>query len=397
MRKRVGAAVAALVVGTMLSGCWTQVGFDAGRTNWNPGEQALRSDNVHLLAMAWQTGVGASNAPISVGGVVYVSTRDGEVAAFDAGTGALRWRRDFYDGSVAAAPTFSSPAWHAGELLVPATFQGKGGLLHLDPADGSTLGGDLAGEPTTVVAIAGDEPAVLAGTTWPGGFGIAHISWKFEPTVISSPLERPGSDFAIVGERVMWSLGNRAQGFSAACPPYTDRPAPGCAPDWSTDLGGLPSTPTAVGSDAVAFTDDTGTLTVLDAATGEVRWIAETGITGAGPPTVAGDTILVTTAGGRLLAYAAEGCGAPECYTLWAGREQATASATPVATAELVFVPAPEGELAAYSLDGCGEPSCAPLIKKWAGNITHNVIVDDGHVFGVNREGTVTALSPADE
>jgi glucose dehydrogenase len=59
----------------------------------------LRSDNVHLMTTAWEAYPGGTNvnAPVSVGGVIYVTSYSGVVAALDAATGAIRWQRNIFD------------------------------------------------------------------------------------------------------------------------------------------------------------------------------------------------------------------------------------------------------------------------------------------------------------
>lgn len=394
MAKRIGAAIVALVLGTSLTGCWLQPRNGAGRTNWNRTERELHSGNVPSLAMAWEAYTfGQVNPPISVGGVVYVTTRNGRAAAFATASGDPLWHRDFYDGRIGAAPTLGSPAWHDGELLVPAmNLAGGGGLLRLDPADGSTVGGGLDGEATAAVAVAGGQVATMAGTPTSSGFGTAQVSWKFRAAVAFDPYRRTGEDFAIVGERVMWSLGRTAQGFSSACPSYPiGWPVTGCAPDWSTDLGGQPTTPAAAGAGAVVYADDTGTVTVLDAADGSVRWTAEVGAP-VSAPAVARDTILVAAGDGRLVAFAAGGCSASPCPPLWEGTLPTSSAAPPVVGGDVVYVGLGDHTIAAFAVEGCGADTCAPLTTVWAGESLSGPIVDDGLVIVGTGNGMVRAF-----
>ena len=398
MRKTVLRAAVALGLVVTLAGCqpWVQSGAGEGRTNWVEFEGRLRSDTVHLLERVWESpgatfGTNA-NEPVIVDGVVYVTTESGRVTAFDAATGDRRWERNFYDGQVEAAPDFGDPAWHAGELLVPA----MGGLLRLDAADGTTVGGSLDGEATIAVSVADGQVAPLAGTVSASGTGLAHIDWKFRPTAVFAPGFGTGHDFAVVGERVMWSQATSAQGFSAACPPNPT--APGCGPDWSTDLGAHPSTPAAVGDDGVVYADAGGTITVLDAATGAIRWTGALGAPGTAPA-VAGDTILVATSDGRLVAYAASGCGEPTCEPLWQGTLENGTSIAPIAGGDVAYVATASRKIAAFSLDGCGADTCAPLTTVgpvWAGNL-RGLAVSDGILIASADDGAVTAFGVPDQ
>ena len=400
MRKSVLRAAVALGLVVTLAGCqpWVQSGAGQGRTRWVEFEGTLRSDTVHLLELTWEGATFGTNAnaPVIVDGVVYVTTESGRVTAFDAVTGDRRWERDFYDGRVGAAPLFGDPAWHAGELLVPAMFQGAGGLLRLDAADGSTVGGSLDGEATIAVNVADGQAAPLAGTVSASGVGLAHIDWKFRPTAVFAPGFDIGHDFAVVGERVMWSQATSARGFSAACPPNPT--APGCGPDWSTDLGAHPSTPAAVGDDGVVYADAGGTVTVLEAASGAIRWTGALGAPG-NASAVAGDTILVATSDGRLVAYAAGGCGESTCEPLWQGTLENGTIIAPVVGGDVAYVAMSGRKIAAFSLDGCGADTCAPLTTVgpvWAGNL-RSLAVSDGVLIASADDGGIAAFTLPDQ
>jgi outer membrane protein assembly factor BamB len=74
----------------VLAGCdWSQYGFDAGHSGWNPTEHTITPANVGTLTARW-TGVGVQ--PVVGRGLVF-SNSAGALAAHDATTGALRWKR----------------------------------------------------------------------------------------------------------------------------------------------------------------------------------------------------------------------------------------------------------------------------------------------------------------
>jgi outer membrane protein assembly factor BamB len=374
----------------LLSGCWVQVGFDAGRTSWNEGESTITSENVAELVPLWDTeipGGSSLTAPVSANGRVFVTGAGVQVAGLDAGDGSLRWTHEINpEANVEAA------LWDRGAVLVPANVFTNGGLFKINGNDGRRISGDFGINLVTDLAHHDDRLASMIGDVAPG-FGFASIGWKYSPYLFFSfPGNTPGR-YAIVGDRIMWSLSSEALGFSPACPDYPP-PAPpdtGCAPDWRTDLGAFPAGPTALGEDQVVYTDASGTVTVLDTATGAVQWTAEAGATELRRASVAGDTILVGTFDGRLLAYAAGGCGAATCTPLWEASLGGAANGAPAVGGDVVYVGVGH-EIQAFALDGCGATLCGALTSLTAATaITGGPIVDDGRVIAGTAGGHVMA------
>jgi outer membrane protein assembly factor BamB len=86
---QVAAATATAVAQTYATGTTKQgimLGFDAAHTNHNPYEQTLGPGNVSRLTPLWSfTTEGAIiSSPAVAGGMVYVSSYDGKLYAFDA-------------------------------------------------------------------------------------------------------------------------------------------------------------------------------------------------------------------------------------------------------------------------------------------------------------------------
>lgn len=401
--RRVVSTLALALTGALLSGCWAQKGFDAGRTFWNPSEATITSGNVGQLVPAWDVALpGATNVgtPVSANGAVYVTTSSDDAAALDADDGGVRWTRDLTD---ARGSDVGDPTWSRGSLLVPQntpppfpTFNGTGRILHLDVRTGSTATTSHSVE--GMVGDVADADDVLS--VWgyrtnnrPGGIWEADIEWKFRPAV-GAPLASGGSagGYAIVGERILWSQGNGALGFSAACPDYpSGTPISGCAPDWMTALGtGSLTRPAAVGEDQVLYGDSSGGLHILDVATGAVAWTGQAGSGLAGNFVVTDDVILVATKDQRLLAFPANGCGAATCSPLW---DAALGAGTHrlAAGGDVVFVAA-GAEIQAFAVGGCGAATCAPLAPLVAGSeITGGPIVHEGRVVVGTAAGHVTA------
>jgi hypothetical protein len=198
----------------------------------------------------------------------------------------------------------------------------------------------------------------------------------------------PAGRFAIVGGTIQWANGTRAQGFGPDCRPSA--PAPDCALAWEDDLGAPPGPPAAVGTDAVAYPDQSGAVTVLDARTGERRWRAALGETIVAAPVVTGATVVVRTPT-RVVGLAAGGCGAAECAPAWSA--PVAAGSTLVGGADVAYATTAAGDVVALAADGCGAATCAPLATvRVGGDLAAQPIVHAGQVVVGDRAGRVTAL-----
>jgi outer membrane protein assembly factor BamB len=136
-------------------------------------------------------------------------------------------------------------------------------------------------------------------------------------------------------------------------------------------------------------------VTVLAAATGEVRWTAELGAATVGPAAVAGDTIVVGTADGRLVALAAGGCGATTCAPLWEVPLGAAASAPPIVIGDAVLLGSAANDVVAAPAAGCGAASCPAVASIPTGPSakTGGPIYDRGRVLVGTADGQVVALA----
>jgi len=395
--RRTGAAFGVLALVSTMAGCWVQPGFDAGRSSWNPDETELTSTNVHNLTELWDAPMPSAervNAPVSVSDTIYVTTRT-DVAAVDAATGVLRWDRNLDDDELGFFPDLGAPVWDRGALLVPTSFHNQVGTVEkLDPADGSTIS-TTPGDAVFELAVADERIAVLSGRLNSSGLAAATISWTYSPSGPLSSGGYPGASFAIVGDRIQWSYGTSAQGFSAACPPYPpDWPVSGCAPDWTTPLAGTPTAPVGIGTTQVVYGDSSGTVTVLDTATGAVAWTAELGAGISRKPAVADGNLLVATDDGRLVALPAAGCGtATTCTPLWSASLGAAPSTGPAVGGDVAYIGV-GGDIVAFARDGCGQPTCPELTRISTGTspVTGGPIVHDGRLVVGTGDGHLVAF-----
>jgi outer membrane protein assembly factor BamB len=281
--------------------------------------------------------------------------------------------------------------WDKGALLVPASVYRFGGTFKLDLTDGSTISGGISDQNATPqIAVADGQVAVRSGFVTSTFIGITTVAWKYRPGVLFQS-SAPGV-FAIVGDRIQWVWGAQALGFSAACPSYPP-PYPsniGCAPDWTTTLGGSATAPTGVGTDGVVYGDASGRVSVLDTATGAVRWAAELGSPIGTAPAVTADSIFVGTQDGRLVALDA-GTGAKQ----WEANLGGTPGTSPVVGGDVAYVglTGATGDLVAVAAHGCGAATC-PTLKTVSARspITGGPIVDDGRLLVGTEGGDVMAF-----
>jgi len=385
----------------VLAGCWAQPDYDAGRTRWNALERSLTRENVDGLGVQWRAALDEGAVPrwvdaAAVGGAVYVVGGPGKVSRLDAGTGDVVWTRTLDPGEAPTPPYLSSPIFFRDALRVnwSCCRAGVGGSFWLDPATGAEIDGPPDGV-GFATAIAG---GALAGISPSDGHSPTGLSWgDVRLSDMAGERGSSASTFAIVGDSVQWAYGTLARGFTGPCRPTSD-PDFGCEPDWVTDLGAEPAGPVAVGPDAVAYPhsrvypDVGNAVTVLDVATGAVRWRADfAGSIGA--PVVAGGVLLVPTAGG-VAALPAAGCGAPSCAPLWTV-DLAGPAALP-AGGDVVYAAVAGGPVVAMALGGCGAPTCSPLASVDVGGAAGDPIVARGRVIVANAARELVALGPPD-
>jgi outer membrane protein assembly factor BamB len=390
-RIRLSAAVAAIAL--LVSGCWLQPRFDAGRSNWAPDEDRLTSTTVAELEELWSTEVAPGvNAPIAVGGGIFVSTTSARAARVDAATGDVVWTRVFDE----LLPSLDDPAHVDGQVAIPWSIGRIGNIFRLSPRTGEILdGSSIVNTTYSDIAVADGTLAYRnAALLPPGDFAVSQVDWKFTAGLFGSPLT---SDYAIVGDRILWSNGADALGFSPACPRYPDPvpPSIGCAPDWSTGLAGVPvGGPARVSNEQVVYATSVGRVAMLDVATGEVAWTADIGAAPAAAPAVAGGKILVATTDGRLVALPAMGCGTATCTPLWEAPTGANASEAPAVAGDVVYVGTTSGAISAFALHGCGAATCTPLTTVDTGDapITGGPIVDDGRLVAGTQDGRLVAF-----
>ena len=289
---------------------------------------------------------------MSTPGRVFVSASDGTVAALDSATGTPHWTQE--TGGTAGAPFHFE-----GELLVPTV----SGSLPV-PSVGASAFDPATGEPGvarggTLMAAADGELVVQTLEGGPGN-SFQALSWGDRPR----PVDLHGRpSVTIVGDWLMWVDVN-ILGFGPNCPPIDALPEY-CTQDWAYYTGvGATTGVAASGGTTAVVTDNAGTVASIDVRTGAEIWRATVGAGIPGKPAVVvDDTVFVATTDGRLVALAADGCGAPTCNPRWEAPLPGAPSAGPVVGGDVVYATTTGGQITAYPAAGCGAATCTSLVS----------------------------------
>ncbi len=121
-------------------------------------------------------------------------------------------------------------------------------------------------------------------------------------------------------------------------------------------------------------------------------------------PTVANGIVYVgsqtslTSAAGRLNAFAAAGCGQSTCAPLWQGivGSQSVLQSSPTVAGDVVYVGSYDGMLYAFSAGGCGAATCQPLwTAQTGGHIESTPTVWQGRVYVGSGDGQLHVYDAA--
>lgn len=392
-------ALGVVMVGLVLSGCWSQIGYGPERRRFNPAETGLTIDNVERLQQAWAVDVATGDEPIVSAGRVVVrdSTRSTlGVRAFDVASGASLW-----DTQLVALPSEywvleSAPVTTVSELLrVSYRWLSSGAdceteQLGLDPADGSVVetGAGLtsppaqAGNSVARVVLAPDCNSNPDAPKWLDVTPASGTGWSYDLTGVESA--RIGQP-TVAGDQVFLSVDSYVLAFALeGCGAAT------CEPTWRKYVGGTVRTIVA-GQDDVYF-GLYGALTAVDRATGDDAWTAQIGV-GTGKLALAGDTLYAVADGKSQLppetttlhAFDVRSCSA-DCVPLWSAPLGGLASMSdgPVVAGDVVYVGRQiDGthSVAAYAAAGCEAATCAPVAEVAVDGPPQGMSVAQGHLF----------------
>jgi len=263
---------------------WPGLGFGPARSGSNPRTTGPGVD----ADVKWMVDVTPVGSPAVVGDAVYVGVdlgHDGQVTAYEAGTGAVNWSRTL-DHEVTA-----SPAVWGDTILVPVvntSFPSTDVVVALDRHTGEERWrrGDVSG-----------SPVAFGGTAYfPSGHAIDVVTGEIVWT--TDDLWNP--DGVSYANGTVYFADNSVVAIEARNGTERWRAEPG--------LGGVGFAPPAV-SNGTVYTGNEN-LTAFDAATGELRWSTFLGANTSQEtsPAVGAGTVYVSTkntsdaVGGRLYA-----------------------------------------------------------------------------------------------
>jgi outer membrane protein assembly factor BamB len=286
----------------------TALDLATGKPLWRARYQAAFNKNKYANDMS----KGPFSTPLVAGGIVYTLGTSAVLSAFDAGTGALKWRRDWskeIDTSKLFTGTAMSPIIEGGLLIVHVGDDTEGAFRALDPATGAeqwSLPGHGPGYASPVArAIITDsrKPALQIITMTDRavvGVEVAtgRLLWQIPfPDEWNENIVTPVfvNDLVIVsGTRkgtYAYRLGVKAPSTWTATEVWHNK-----------DVPMYMSSPVADGQYIYGFSNRRkGQIFCLDAATGQVKWATE-GRTGTNATVqIAGSHIVVLTTEGDLI------------------------------------------------------------------------------------------------
>ena len=309
-------------------------GYNLDHTRYNPDESILSSANVSKLALSWMKATVSAiySSPVVANGIVYISSTDHYLYAFDAKTGTLLWKAA--TTSIDGRPSFifSTPTVVNGVLYIGSTdhnlyaFTASGcGSASCPPLWAAPTGDSIYSSPAVangVVYIGSDDHNLYAFTAATG-----KMLWKATTgdMIVSSPAVDNGVVYVGSFDRKFY-----------------------------------------------AFT----------AATGKMLWMATTGYKINSSPTVSNGVVYVGSDDGNLYAFNALGCGSLTCPYLWIGPTEKYIYSSPAVANGMVYIGSHDGLLYAFKASGCGSASCSPLWTAMTGGaIESSPAVANGVIY----------------
>jgi len=370
------------------------------RPNLFSAAPTISATNVSELGPAVSirtSGVGSSS-PVVVDSVLYATSIDGELFAFDVRTGADRWK------GRTAAGILSEPEVTAHRVYV----HGGGTLYAFDVACG-TDGAACAPEWTS--RTGSEDPSAPAASR-----GIVYVTsdngslLAFEETCgtegeTCEPTWTARNDghlavAPVVAEGVVWDTSSQAL---AAFPVSCASGPGGCEPlvrDVRSDGAQLSSGPAVQGGIVYVGGSD-GTLYAIPATCAteglcDPLWTGRTEAAIVDTPIVHGDRVYVGSNDGRLYAFpAACGTDGAPCDPLWVGHTGGAIDERLVAANGVVYAASTDGNLYAFP-EACGSTGdrCAPLLVMDVGSLPASpTLWANKVIFETSAEGALVAYT----
>jgi serine/threonine protein kinase/outer membrane protein assembly factor BamB len=360
-------------------------GFDSVHTHWNTLEQVISSDNVAHLKVLWSyaTGKAITSAPAVASGVVYASSHDGRLYAFDA-----------------TCRNVCQPLWSytIGQNVAssPAV---SGGMVYIGSDDGRFYAFDASCRQNcsplwsyiTGAAIY-SSPIIAGGIVYIGSddkklyafdatcHSTCQPLWSYKTSggIDSSPAIAGG--ILYVGA---WD--NKLYAFDTGC-------RKNCTPLWSyTTGGGIPASPTIANGLVYIGSDDTS-LYAFDATCRKAclpLWSYKTDNRVRSSAAVANGFVYIGSNDGRLYAFDATCRSA--CQPLWSYRTGGDVVSSPTIANNVVYIGS--GGRNVYAFSATCRSACQPLwVYHTSGGIASSPAVANGVVYIGSGDRTLYAF-----
>jgi outer membrane protein assembly factor BamB len=415
---RIVGAAATLVVVSLLSGCWTQVGFGSAHRRYNDVESGLVRSNVASLTQTWSVPVpGEVSEPIVSAGRVYVTRAQSSptatvgARALDVATGATVWDRPVVDElpfrSMLGVPSVLSngEVWmgytatrHPG----PSPSDCEAGSFRLGAADGAVLGSSADYTVSPAVTAGG---IVVQTERWWSSTALQPCGSSKETQLVVrdattlAELWRttvPGPSIShvlpaptVANDRIIVASGSTLTAYplgcgGSDCPWLWTKTFPQEIQTWTFADGGQNRI-------FVTMLHEVAVLNVV----GTTLWRAQANAINGGIAVTA-DHLFVsagTETEFALLVFPAGGCGSPTCAPTWSGSLGEGLTSAPVVAGGVAYVGIGD-TLLAFDAAGCGASSCPPLLTRTVPTPARYLSVAQGRLF-VAGPGGLTAYAPS--
>jgi outer membrane protein assembly factor BamB len=388
-----------------VEGNWPEFNYIPAGDRYNPYETTINTSNVSSLAVAWagfQASFGMYASPIVVNGVVYsLSDDDGHFQAFDEATGKTLWSYLSVNPTTAAA--YKDGVLYFGTIYgtVNAFSAATGAFLWTSPYPNGTAcffdaSPTVVGDLVYFGDTCGNESAFTTGscsmtcnpvwqTTLPGQINVSS------PAVVNGDLYvgTSAGEIAVLNATTGALLYTDTTGSSYGTPVMV---ANGIA-YIGTSVGGS--------SGQLEAFDATG----CGAATCNPLWSSQTVGAIASSPAVENGVVYVTSEDGNLYAFGASGCGQSTCSSLWTAVAGAAtgekiysspAIANGVVYVDSTVVSSEGGHIYAFDANGCGAAICSTPLWSYdaKSQVWSSPLVVNGTLYVGTRSSGLLAFRP---
>lgn len=256
---------------------WSQGGFDAAQTHFNPYENVISASNVSQSVIAWENNYSqaARGTPIVVNDRVFITADN--FYALNATTGTTIWSSSAF-GSATAPAVVGGIIYLASDKLYAVNAK-TGVLLWTD-----SLNGGSDGSPTVAHGVV--YVTSYNGTLYAFNAQNGKQLWSVTPcsAITATPAIANGLIYVGCTNDILYALATKTG-----------------TTQWTFTAKGPIYSSVAIANGLVYVSDSTGVLSALNALTGTVMWSATTLYGQGGTPAIAGNTVFVN--GNGLFAF----------------------------------------------------------------------------------------------